>query len=252
MRARFARHLRGRGLEIGALRNPLPVPNAAEVLYSDLLTAEQLAALYPGSRPPDILSDSESFPTIESNSLDFVIANHVIEHLTDPIRALREWHRILREGGLLYLAVPDKRFTFDHKRRRTTREHLLEDHASQLPPHERNRAHLLDWAEHVEGLAPGSEAFERWVGEQLGGDYAVHNHVWVAQDILDLLRHLDDVPFALVRWKNASPLRNEFLLLLRKCRTQKPLAFTIAIGIARLQHPLLELAGALRRALRKT
>lgn len=256
VRRRFARHLRGRGLEIGALHNPLDVPHASHILYSDLLTDEQLAQLYPGARRPDILSDSESFPALASDSLDFVVANHVLEHVTDPIRALREWHRILRDGGLLYLAVPDKRFTFDCRRRRTTLEHLERDHRSSEPPRDRNRVHLLEWAEHVEGLAPGTGAFERWVGEQLARGFSVHNHVWVAQDILRLLRRLDEMraSFALAGWKNASPLRNEFLLLLRARKTrrlQHPERWSLraATAVACVQHPLLEMSGALRRLL---
>jgi predicted SAM-dependent methyltransferase len=252
IRSRFARHLRGRGLEIGALHNPLTIPNPVQVLYSDLLTPEQVEAMYPGSRHPDVVSDSESFPTLPDGMLDFVVANHVLEHLTDPIRALCEWHRILRDGGLLYMAVPDKRFTFDHGRPRTSLEHLEEDHSSPLPPQQRNHAHLLEWAEHVERLVPGSDAFAAWVGEQLSQSYSVHNHVWVAQDSLRVLRRLDEqdhASFALVQWKNASPLRNEFLLLLaaRKSRQltgAERRSLAGAIRLARLQHPLLETCGA--------
>lgn len=255
VRARFARHLSGRGLEIGALHNPLRIPNASRVLYSDLLTPAQVEAMYPGSRQPDIVSDSESFPTIDDGSLDFVVANHVLEHLTDPMRALREWHRILREGGVLYMAVPDKRFTFDHRRRRTTLAHLEEDHASSLPPRERNRAHLLEWAEHVERLTPRTASYDAWVGAQLAGDYSIHNHVWAAQDVLRLLRRLDDAyaaSFALVRWKNASPLRNEFLFLLaarksRRLTTSERFRLHGASALAQLEHPLLTMsAGAVR------
>ena len=253
VRRRFARDLRGHGLEIGALHNPLRVPDGTQVIYSDLLTPEQVAAMYPGSRLPDIVSDSEAFPTLPDGSLDFVVANHVLEHLTDPIRALCEWHRILCEGGLLYMAVPDKRFTFDHRRRRTTLDHLEEDHRSSLPPQERNHVHLLEWAEHVEGLEPGSAAFQTWVDEQLARTYSVHNHVWVAQDILRLLLKLDEhhgASFALTRWKNASPLRNEFLFLLTKRRRLTRFerrAFGAAVGVACLAHPVLEACGVAAR-----
>ena len=60
------------------------------MLYSDVLSREQVAAMYPGARLPDILSDSESFPAIESASLDFIVANHVPEHVTSPIDALAD------------------------------------------------------------------------------------------------------------------------------------------------------------------
>lgn len=257
VRADFARHLRGSGLEIGALHSPLPIPNATHVAYSDVLTGAQLDAMYPGSRHPDILSNSEDFPEVAGGTFDFVVANHVLEHLTDPIQALREWHRILRPGGLLLMAVPDKRLTFDHARARTPLAHLIADHASPLPPSERNRDHLLEWAEHVEGLDPGSAAFAEWTARQLRDGYAVHNHVWVAQDVLRLLHHLstaEETAFDLLAWRNASIRRNEFILLLRRtARSRFPsrVALRCAMGTALVQHPFISAAGALKRVIRR-
>jgi SAM-dependent methyltransferase len=172
-RLRFAHDLRGRGLEIGALQNPMPLPRATHVTYSDVLTVEQLDRVYPGSTHPDIISNSERFPTVPDDSFDFVVANHVLEHVCDPIGALREWHRILRQDGHLLMAVPDKRLTFDHRRRRTPLAHLVADHRSDLPEHERNRCHLLEWAQFVEGLRPGTPEFDRWISDQLARGYSV-------------------------------------------------------------------------------
>lgn len=207
--------LEGDGLEIGALNDPLPIPRAGRVLYSDWLPPERLL---PGSRVPDILSDSESFPSVANDTFDFVVANHVLEHLTDPIRALIEWHRILRPGGLLMLALPDKRFTFDAHRRRTSLDHLVADHRSSEPPGIRNRDHLEEWATHVERLPPGSSERTIWIEEQLRSGYSVHNHVWIPTDILELIEWLNrnaSTRWNLRRFANTSPLTNEFILLLQ-------------------------------------
>src|SRR5689334_5403232 len=127
-RRRYSRFLTGRGLEIGALGNPMPLPHASEVLYSDVLLPEQVDAMYPGSRHPDIISDSERFDGVASETFDFVVANHVLEHVTDPIGAVAEWHRILKPEGLLLISLPDKRYTFDFRRPRTPLAHLEADH----------------------------------------------------------------------------------------------------------------------------
>lgn len=251
-RRRYARYLAGRGLEIGALGNPMPLPRASEVVYSDVLRPEQIEAMYPGSRQPDILSDSERFDGIATGELDFVVANHVLEHVTDPIGALAEWNRLLKPGGLLFLSLPDKRYTFDHSRQRTTLAHLEEDHRSTADPQVRNYGHLLEWAEHVEGLPPGSAEFERWVAEQQRRGFAVHNHVWVLQDILELLAHLRDrhgVGFHLRRWSNTSLLGNEFNLLLRKAPPADAGAWRMRLAriAAIAAHPLHELVSRLRR-----
>ena len=257
-RARLAQHLRGSGLEIGALLNPMPIPSAESVVYSDALSSEQLDRLYPGSRHPDIQSDSESFPDIEDQHFDFVVANHVIEHLTDPIRALSEWHRILRPNGLLYLAVPDKRYTFDYSRDRTTLDHLVEDHQSEAPAHVRNECHLREWAEHVEKLEPGSVESNEWISRAKASNYSVHNHVWVAQDILELIRLVGRdyaSPFALFRWTNTSVLGNEFVLLLEKKSHPLPRLDSArlrnAIFRARLTHPVHEVLSRLKRVAKK-
>lgn len=42
----------------------------------------------------------------ENNSVDFFVCSHVLEHVTDDKKALRELHRILRVGGRGILVVP--------------------------------------------------------------------------------------------------------------------------------------------------
>lgn len=253
-RRRYARSMTGHGLEIGALGNPMSLPFAASVLYSDVLTAEQIDTMYPGGRHPDIVSDSERFPTVAPETLDFVVANHVLEHLTDPLKALMEWHRILKPRGRLLLTVPDKRYTFDHRRKRTSLKHLKEDHQSSASPQARNECHLIEWAEHVEGLTPDSPEFSAWVTGQKRRGYAVHNHVWVLQDVLEILSYLrrtHGLLFVLTKWSNTSFLGNEFNLLLQK-ETSARLIHTLRPPIAKLcalaMHPFHELMSRLRRA----
>ena len=50
-----------------------------------------------------------SFPDtgLESGSFDEITLSHVLEHLHDPVGALREAFRILRHGGRLWIVVPN-------------------------------------------------------------------------------------------------------------------------------------------------
>ena len=68
---------------------------------------------------------------IPDGQYDFVCASDVLEHIANPIKALLEWIRILRPGGLLLIIVPFKNVTFDHKRNITSLEHLILDYRQQ-------------------------------------------------------------------------------------------------------------------------
>jgi SAM-dependent methyltransferase len=129
-----ARFLVGDGIEIGALDSPLPVPAKARVRYVDRVSVAQLRAYYPELSDrqltdPDSIEDGERLPTIAGGSLDFIIANHMLEHCENPLGTLRTHLDRIRTGGVLFYAIPDKRQCFDHSRPLTSFEHLLQDDA---------------------------------------------------------------------------------------------------------------------------
>jgi SAM-dependent methyltransferase len=62
---------------------------------------------------------------LESGPLDYVIASHVIEHVPDFIGWMKEVLEVLGPRGVLRLAVPDRRYTFDLLRRETVAAEVL-------------------------------------------------------------------------------------------------------------------------------
>jgi SAM-dependent methyltransferase len=55
----------------------------------------------------DVLVDLDHFPyPFRDNAFDGLQAIHVIEHLSDLLRALEEFHRLVRPGGQLFLVTP--------------------------------------------------------------------------------------------------------------------------------------------------
>jgi SAM-dependent methyltransferase len=106
------------GLEIGA--HTIPVAGLSPY-YTDAV------ADYTGvAGRVDFLADARALP-IRDGALDYLCSSHVLEHLPDTIASLHEWHRVLRPGGLLYLVVPDKRYTFDQPRATTPVDHFLHE-----------------------------------------------------------------------------------------------------------------------------
>lgn len=56
----------------------------------------------------DLVADAKELP-YDDDSVDEIVAHHVLEHLTfkDAEIALHEWYRVLKPGGTLELGVPD-------------------------------------------------------------------------------------------------------------------------------------------------
>jgi len=60
-----------------------------------------------GARGIDTGKDEDAYNIYTADrSQDFIFSSHCIEHLDYPSKALREWSRVLRTGGLLYLYFP--------------------------------------------------------------------------------------------------------------------------------------------------
>ena len=62
------------------------------------------------------IADSVDLKIFQNKSYDFVVACHVLEHLVNPLKALKEMTRIIKDDGILFLILPYKEKTFDHKR----------------------------------------------------------------------------------------------------------------------------------------
>ena len=76
-------------------------------------------------------------------SQDAVYSSHCLEHMTDPVGAVRDWHRVLRVGGFVVAAVPH--------------QHLYEK--KNRPPSSWNREHRRFFTP-ASLLALFEEAFE--------------------------------------------------------------------------------------------
>lgn len=218
-RTYFADKLSGKGLEIGPLHRPMVRHDGMDIDYIDRCTVAELREHYPELNElpliePDIIGDAQTLDNIADETYDFVIAAHIIEHLTNPLFALEQWLRVVKPGGKVYLIVPDKRATFDKKRVRTTVPHLILDY--RRPSAERDFEHYLDYAIHVHDKTVHEAIVE--AQRLIDTDYSIHFHVFMPSDVIELLNWFSENirPMRVVEGPVMAPGSDEFHFLLER------------------------------------
>ena len=73
------------------------------------------------------ISDGNNLSMISNEKYDFILSCHSLEHFANPIKAIVEWKRILKNDGFILLVLPHKDKTFDHRRQVTSLEHIIND-----------------------------------------------------------------------------------------------------------------------------
>jgi SAM-dependent methyltransferase len=119
-----------KGIEIGgAAHNDFGVDALNVDRYASMDTVYKRAEreVWGRAKPVDIVAEAHDLP-LEDKSVDFVLASHVLEHVPDPIAALREWMRVARR--YVFLVVPHRDRTFDRDRPLTPVAELVERHQS--------------------------------------------------------------------------------------------------------------------------
>jgi hypothetical protein len=115
------------GLEIGALHHPIVDRSDAKVLYVDHADTASLHAKYEADADVGTMVDVDvvwgdgvlADAVGERAPVDWVIASHVIEHVPNLVGWLDQLADVMRDGAVLSLAIPDKRYCFDIHRRET-------------------------------------------------------------------------------------------------------------------------------------
>jgi len=215
------RFLRGKGLEVGALHRPTRTMPGTVTKYYDCTTAEECGRRFPHLLKQghqmvevDYVGDGEKLDLVPDDSLDYLIANHMLEHCQDVIATLKVFWRKLRKGGALLIALPDKRYTFDYRRPLTPFEHLVQDYEqgprTSLYQHYQE-FHQLATPDPTAALAKTEEEVLAMMSH-----VDLHFHVWTQADILEMFLRLGKEHG--FHWEIEGTLRqaNEFITVLRK------------------------------------
>ncbi len=177
------------GTEIGACDSPIPGLNP---IYVD-----RFAEFAGKPCKVDFWGDACQLP-FRSNTLNYVASSHVLEHVANPVAALLEWHRVLMNRGIIYLVVPHRPWTFDHKREPTDPEHMWQDYLNQVT--QSDGTHIDEFVDQVDWSMYRPESSTETVSqeqEQLrselksdaanGKELNIHFHVFERENFRELI-----------------------------------------------------------------
>jgi len=183
-------YLTGPGVEIGAFRTPIPLISPVYVDRFATYAGEPTLADYYG--------DACDLPFLD-DSLQYVASSHVLEHVANPLAALKEWTRVLRHGAYVYMVVPDRRFTFDEPRPLTAPLHMLDDFRAGVT--QSDGTHIddfvlgVDWERFSPGMPQAEQAGARAKlattyrnGVEAGLEINIHFHTFEPQSAAELIQ----------------------------------------------------------------
>lgn len=229
------------GLEVGPLDKALVKRvDGRQIYYADY--ADRGALQLASKDDPNV--NVEAIPEIDfvvaplpeslPRKFDYIVASHVGEHVPDLLGWIKTLFGWLNPGGVLVLALPDKRYTFDCLREHSTIGELLGAHVEkrQRPSFASiydgfSRATRAD----VCGLWAGADPtqfeyqFPRHVAYGLAQDAHTNGtyrdcHCWVFtahgfRALMDEARELGAIDFELVRATDPKLHTVEFYVTLR-------------------------------------
>ena len=169
----------------GALDN---VTFAAQTIWEGEVSLGR-TFVYDRNRPPgrQFILDSTFLGEIEDESYDFLLSSHVLEHLANPLRGLKEWKRVVRENGLLVIIVPHKDGTFDHLRPVTAIDHMIDDYEQCVDEDDVTHADevlSLHDLNHDDGT--DSDKFEERIRNNFK-ERSMHHHVFATRTLAQLI-----------------------------------------------------------------
>ena len=145
-----------------------------------------------------IAADADALP-FRSDTFDFLLSSHCLEHLPNTLAVLGEWRRVVRRGGVIMLILPHRERTFDRGRTPSTLEHHLQD--LQRGVGYEDTTHLEEWQQ--VSLTRQRQQQEPWLAELdkrrrdgtldwpwIINNGLVHYHAWTQHEMVELLLHL--------------------------------------------------------------
>ena len=138
------------------------------------------------------ITDATDLGAIPDASYDFILSSHSLEHIANPFKALKEWLRVLKKGGLILIIVPDPNYTFDNKRPVTGFEHMMCDFNNNTG--EDDLTHVEEILSlHDVSIDPGVTSYDEFQKRSYDNfnNRCLHHHVFDIALLKQIFEHLN-------------------------------------------------------------
>lgn len=167
----------------------------------------------------NILSSGDDLP-FKDGVLDYVFSSHVIEHFFDPIKAIKEWYRVIKKGGYIIMVIPHKERTFDRNRDITDSKELIDRHQNNIfiknyirrTDKEKNK-HETEYDKDHHKLIYNEDIPNGWE-RFIDYDFFHHWSVWDTKTFEELCSKMDWNTIEIMDTR--MDFDNEFVVILRK------------------------------------
>jgi len=228
-------------LEIGPFGNPCLT--GERVKYFDVLDYDELCSRgaihgHAEERIPKKIHyvSPTGDLSIVNEKFDAIVSSHVIEHQIDLIRHLNDCGKILNEGGVYFVIVPDKRYCFDHFIAESTIADVINAHGEKRTNHSlrsviehrvlgTHNNPVLHWqGHHGSSFLPGIDCdrLQSAIDEYNNacGKY-IDVHAWyftpsTFRNIIDTLKSIGFIDFTVERCYYTPKFSLEFTAILRR------------------------------------
>ena len=114
--------------------------------FHDIFNEEQVKFGAVSPAKVDIVADASSIPLADSTQ-SFIFSSHVFEHLVDPIAALIEWYRLVKNKGYVAIVIPNMSATKeDSAHGLSTLGEIIVLYQSEVKMDTNHLAHITVWS----------------------------------------------------------------------------------------------------------
>ncbi len=145
-----------------------------------------------GKTGRQFISECTNLGFINDSKYEFLISSNCLEHTANPLKALKEWVRVIQPGGYILLVLPKKDNNFDNKRPTTEFSHLIDDYNCDMgeddTTHLQEVLNLHDLSK--DQNAGGFEVFKKTCLSNIV-NREMHHHVFDVSLIKKVFQHLN-------------------------------------------------------------